>query len=516
MKIRRIAIHNYRGIEERNIDVPTSGAIARGRNGAGKSTILRAIKAALLAQDVKADAIRQGADRAEILVDLGDVTVKRVITANTSTVTVEQGDFEVKKPQTYLTTLLGTSSLDPMDLLLLKGKERQQKVLDALPVTVTVEQLRTWWPKCPDGFDCSGHGLQVIARVRKSAYDKRTDVNRQVKEAKAEAERLAQEASRLAELAPAGEPDVDGLVAASEAAKTSLAGLRARQEQASNQTKKTEAQRAKVNTLRAKAIATRDGIERAPQAELDDLNARIAGLEDRISELRAELARLEAEDRELVAQADVLTSRNALAAEQESHAAELERQADELESALAEAAIEPVSAEELDMARRGEEQTRTDLESARKAKEAFVRASQAQAAAEKAREYHEHVKSEADRLDGIVKALTDDAPAALLASCDGIPGLTLDGEEVLYNGIRLDTLCGAEQVRVCVEIARRLNAKSKVLVVDGLERLDPEQLEVFVQEATRDGYQLIATRVDRGDIVIEAIEPDPVSAEAAE
>lgn len=516
MKIKRIEIRNYRGIQERSIDVAASGAIARGRNGAGKSTILRSIKAALMAQDVHADAIRQGADRAEILVDLGDMTVKRVITANTSTVTIEQGEFTVKKPQSFLTDLLGTSSLDPMDLLTLKGKDRQQKVLDALPVTVTVEQLRAWWPKCPDNYPCEGHGLQVIARVRKSAYDKRTEINRMVKDAKAEADRLTQEASRLAQGAPAEEPNLDDLTTASEAAKATLVSLKARADQAAGQTRKTEAQRTKVNGLRAKAVGIRVGIVRADQAVIDQLNAQIATVEERIAALRAELARLEAEERGLIAQVDPLTTVNTLADEQERAAVDLDRQADELETALAQAAVDPVSAEELEMARRGEEQARADLESARKAKEAYARRAEAGVAAEKARASHESIKIEADRLDGIVKALTDDAPAALLASCDGIAGLTLDGDEVLFNGIRLDTLCGAEQVQVCVEIARRLNKKSKVLVVDGLERLDPEQLEVFVHAATRDGYQLIATRVDRGDIVIEAIEPDPVAAEAAE
>ena len=65
-----------------------------------------------------------------------------------------------------------------------------------------------------------------------------------------------------------------------------------------------------------------------------------------------------------------------------------------------------------------------------------------------------------------MRSLTEQAPAELLAQCDGIPGLSLDGDDILLDGVRLDSLCGAEQVRFCVEVARRANAKSKILVVD--------------------------------------------------
>lgn len=511
MKIKRIEIHNYRGIEERDISVAPAGAVAKGRNGAGKTTILRAIKAALMAQDVKPDAIRKGADRAEILVDLGDLMVKRVITANTSTVAVEQGEFAVKKPQTYLTELLGTSSLDPMDLLTLRGKERLQKVLDALPVRVTVEQLRQWWPKCPDNYPCDGHGLQVIERIRKAAYDQRTAANKSAKETAAEASRLAAEAIDAERAAPKEEPDVEALVAVVHAARSSLDALKSRQEQAQTQTRKTEAQRARVNAMRSEAVAVVAGAEDpAAVAEI----AREISLS--VDEAQAEVDRLrqcleiaiKARDRENDAMKAII-DRRARAEKAVADATQLQRQADDLEAALTQAAVEPVTDEDLEMARRSEEYGARDLEAARQGAALFTKALNAARAAAAAQVAADAAKAEASRLDGIVKALTEDAPAALLASCDGIDGITLEGDEVLYNGIRLDTLCGAEQVRVCVELARRLNKKSRVLVVDGLERLDPEQLDVFVHEATRDDYQLIATRVDRGDVVIESLTPEP-------
>jgi hypothetical protein len=125
----------------------------------------------------------------------------------------------------------------------------------------------------------------------------------------------------------------------------------------------------------------------------------------------------------------------------------------------------------------------------------------------------------AERLDAIVRALAEDAPPELLASANGIVDLSIDGDEIFLAGRRLDALSGAEQLEFAIAIAKRLNAKSRILICDQLERLDPGRLEDFVRIATADGFQLIATRVSSGEMVLEAIEiedaPAPATARGA-
>ncbi len=139
MKITRLQITSYRGVAAFSADIPPAGAIVKGGNARGKTSIIKAIRAALAAQDVAADAIRIGEDRAEILVDLDDVSVRQVITPKASNLTVERGGMKASKPRTYLTELLGSSPLDPLDLFLAKPKERRAQILAALPAKVTVE-----------------------------------------------------------------------------------------------------------------------------------------------------------------------------------------------------------------------------------------------------------------------------------------------------------------------------------------------------------------------------------------
>lgn len=507
MKINRIRISHYRGIEELDQDVPPSGAIARGRNGSGKTSLLNAIKAALLARDVGPDAIRLGSERAEILVDLDDHTVKRVITAKGQRVDVSKEGMSAKAPQTYLTTILGTSSLDPLDLLTLKGKERRARILAALPVEVTVEQLRKWWPQCPADYDVTGHGLEVIAAVRGDAYTKRTAANKTAKEASQTARLALERAESLAKSAPTAPADVDAATRTRDEARAAYDRLGVRAVQAREQAKRTEAQHHRVMQLRELAAKTRNEAVEIPEAKVSNANKAVEAAEHTVESLRAHLAKAEAHAREERARRDTAVRERQEYLDAINRAETLVGQAAELEQSLAASAIDPVPTEALDQAQAVVAQAEAALTAAIADGQAVEASFEANEAAQGAEQALTDARCLAERLNAIVKAL-DAAPAELLAACDGIPGLSLEGDEVLLDGVRLDALCGAEQVRFCVEVARRANSKSKILVVDGLERLDPEQLEIFVREATRDDWQLIATRVDRGDVVIEGIEAE--------
>ena len=113
--------------------------------------------------------------------------------------------------------------------------------------------------------------------------------------------------------------------------------------------------------------------------------------------------------------------------------------------------------------------------------------------------------AKAKRLDEQVATLTHDAPARLLEASGGIAGLSIAGDSILLDGVDLDRKSEAERLRLAVDLARRLNEKSKLLIVDGLERVDPDLVPGFLEAATAGGWQLIATRVDRGPVHVEPI-----------
>ena len=130
---------------------------------------------------------------------------------------------------------------------------------------------------------------------------------------------------------------------------------------------------------------------------------------------------------------------------------------------------------------------------------------------------HDLVAKRYIALDASVKALTNDAPRELLAgAAAGLTGLTIDGETILVDDgtgalVDIERLSTAAQMKFALTIAKSLNARSKLLLVDGLERLDPAHRAEFVALAIEGGYQLFATRVTDGPLQIAPITGAAVS-----
>lgn len=518
IRMTKIKITDYRGIHAIEADVSGAGAIAEGRNGSGKTTVLNAIGAALAANDIGPDAVRIGAESGEILIDLDRagqaLRVRRKFGASGSSLTVTNADGDKKaKPSTLLGELLGSAPVDVIAMVLEKDpKKRRELILQALPVRATVEQLRRWVPGLPDTFDVSGHGLEVVERLRKGAYEKRTEANKVAKAAADEARRLSEEAAALRANTPETGASVVETGERLQKAQTALIAVDARRQAAQRALAAQANMRRQVEELRASASEQR---KRAENGASEALVALAEGdyreACHRVESVRAELARAEAHrdacNTIWSSKADDLKTSRVAAA----RAATDEELANKIEAGC-EAALDTVTDEEAcaaqvesDAAAAAHSQAKREVA----ASQAEDRRDEAEAAAAKA-------AAEAARLDAVVKALTTEAPAALLAESGGVKGLELDGDDVRIGGVSLDKLCGAEQVRFAARIAKALHPDVGFLVCDGLERLDPEQLDAFVEEATAGGRQLFGSRVERGDLQIVALNSAPSTDVAAE
>lgn len=524
------------------MDVPRDGAIIEGGNAKGKTSVLNLVRAALVEKGASKDMIRKGSDKGEILVRVDNHFVRRVMSGGekfrtTLRVTDETGKV-VPEPAVFLKNLLGLSPLDPIELFMERDKgKRRAKILSAIPCTVTAEQLAAW---CPPGAtlvelvgdDGTGkpalgdHGLEVIERARKALYAKRTEANRVVKERQAATDQaIAKEGAaydalskyRIENALPDKAPPLEQAQRDLDDAKRAEIALD-EQDRAAEQSAKAQTRtREKIATLRQKASdlranqplapdikATTDAMRavdeaqqevEAAQAIVDDLEAQLAKARDSLGE--KVLAHRNAELR-----VEVLGMQQQKAEAAVDEIADVEGQALELEQALGALPIAPSEAQ-FDDAERRVRQASALVEFAKKTAELATHAE----AVDKARAMLKSAQEDAGVLDRAVKALADDAPAALLAGADGIKGLSIDGDDIFLDGVSLDQLSGQERLFFAVEIARRLNAKSKLLCVDGIEVLDAEHRKAFIEAATKDGFQLIATRVsdDGGDPVAKPI-----------
>ena len=162
MKIISLKAENFQNLQ--CVEITPEGHMVQltGKNGAGKSSVMDAICAALQGADAaKTQPIRQGETRAEIVATTEKWIAKRVFTEKGSRLllTTPDGSAEFKSPQTLLDAVWGDLSFDPLEFLALKPRE-QKDLLAKL----------------------AGLDLEDLDLKRKALYDERRQVNREAAE----------------------------------------------------------------------------------------------------------------------------------------------------------------------------------------------------------------------------------------------------------------------------------------------------------------------------------------------
>jgi hypothetical protein len=506
MKLRRIRITNYKGIEALDCTVGEAGAIVKGKVQSGKTSVVDAIKAALTGEGVDPHCIRDGADKSEILLDWDNASLQQVIRRSGNHGLTTDG-FGLGKPRTRVEEVFGYL-LDPMEIAKMKPAERRAKVLAMMPAEVTGADLKRWtgddWKPEP-----GKHGVDVIAEVREHYYGERKRANAEAKEASRRYDDAQARANGLARpehvgvvVPPAGEED-----AAARAAEAEMRALNRRKLDAEAMEARTKGTRERIEKLRAEHKALLAGAPEVPlpewergRAEVAQANADVADLDRRLGLARGVL-RL-AEER-----MGALERRQEACDEATGKAARAYDQARDLEATLAETAIAPPTAEETAAAERSLADARAHADLVRAARAAHDALSEAADIADVAAD----TKAEAERLDRIVTFLAGDAISELAARANMVPGLSFVDDDIALDGHIFGVLSDSQRISLCVELARRLNPKGKLIRVNGLEQFDDDSLEDFVAMATRGGWQLIGTRVERGELRIVAIEPSRVT-----
>lgn len=168
-KIIRLESTNYKRLKAVEIVPDPDGnlVIVAGKNGQGKSSILDSITAALGGVNAKTTPkpIRDGEERAEIVLETEDLIVTRRFTASGSTLTVKSPDGAVyTKGQAKLDDLLGKLSLDPLAFTQLDDRAQLKTLLALVDLPFDPAKLEA---------------------ERADVFADRTAVNRDLKNAKA-------------------------------------------------------------------------------------------------------------------------------------------------------------------------------------------------------------------------------------------------------------------------------------------------------------------------------------------
>lgn len=548
--IRTITIKNFLGITAQELTVDAAGLLIEGGNGRGKSTILKAIKATLDGAGISPEAVRKGESAAEILIDLDDDTVRRRITAaGATTLTIEDAQGSTrKKPAAYLSSLLGLAMLDPLDLVLAEPKERRALVLRAVPCRATPELLAPWLPPgtaiadvlavlAPDAWEL--HGLEVVDQVRAWATSRRTAAgalvkerekaitaaNAKLRELQVAADLLAgamsKEAATTAAVSTLHEKvEVDGRAAAAGRAAAFVAGRRAEATRLQEEAYRVRAAAPLAPTAEEQeaalsAISAARELETEALSALEEQAKTIADIEEQLRQAKAKRDELASALRDRASAAkDVeaaylrLDERERAAHDAFEKAAELDERATRELAAIAEVGGEAPTPEEVAAAHAAYAAAMAEVERSAAAEQARAARDRARADLDAATAAHAVVERTYKDLDKSSKALATEVPRQLLAdAAAGLSGLVIEGDTILADDgqgqlVDVEQLSTAAQMKFALGIAKRLNEKSKILLVDGLERVEAGQRATFVSLAIEGGYQLFATRVTEGPLAI--------------
>lgn len=132
-KIIKLTSENVKRLHAVEITPNGNVVVIGGKNGQGKSSILDSIQYALGGDPDTKMPVRRGESKAKVVLDLGDIVVKRTFTAagGTSLVVTNADGAPQKTPQAILDGLVGKLTFDPLAFSREKP-ERQAETLRAL------------------------------------------------------------------------------------------------------------------------------------------------------------------------------------------------------------------------------------------------------------------------------------------------------------------------------------------------------------------------------------------------
>ena len=490
MRIKTLRVHDFKRIRDVAIDTDRAIVVLAGKNGAGKSSALDAITAALTGgRAIPEEPIRRGAESGEIEVVIDDVTVKRTFTrkedgtfGGTLRITTADG-MRPGAPQAWLDARIGDLSCDPLAFLAAhpdKQAERLRKIA---------------------GVDTS-----ALDAKRKAAYDIRTEIGRDGAREGAALEKMPP----IAE-APAGpvaaalvEPEPVAEPAIMEPALLSAAEIIAEIE-AATATERAAAEARRIADAAAGKHAAADAAAGAAEARVAELRDLIAAAESVLSDARTTsdgaAAKADAADtaaaRAAAAVVDSAPARAKLAGIEAANAAAREA------AGKANAAARATATEARAEAARVAAAANRDAQRIADETNAKVRANAARAQqAAKVKELRAAYSAKTAEIEGIDTERT----AMLAAATFPVAGLGFGNDGgITFGGFPLAQASGADRVRVAMGIALAANPTIRVVLIRDAALLDDDSMALVAALADEAGAQVWLERVrtdDTGAVIV--------------
>ena len=300
VKIARVKIRHLMGIDELEF-LAGKLTVIEGGNGTGKTSILEIIGSALEGGSHDAKMLRLGSEKGDVCIELtnGMKIIKTITEKGASFSMKDEEGNEVKKPATFLASILDEISANPVEFLTAKPKDRARVLLEAMPIEADRNALLEITAGIDSVVPNSLEGLDLIDSVHQAVYDKRTTINVLARDKEGAAKQLR---------SAIGDEDPEQIQAlineANESASLANASLRG------IQTELGAKEEAEIKSIE-NAI---EEIQRKAQAEVEKLQASINTVQEKYNAIHAErTSELKQKISEAKATAEQLQHRKTLA-----------------------------------------------------------------------------------------------------------------------------------------------------------------------------------------------------------
>lgn len=473
MNITKIKIKNLFGISEYEAD--GSSVELAGKNGAGKTSVIDAIRYALTNKSDRKYIVRRGETEGEILIetDNGLRINRKARTTQADYKSVKKDGREVGSPESFLRDIFTPLQLNPVEFISLPEKQQNAIILDMIEYPWDMQKIKEWFGEIPSWVNYDQNILAVLNDIQSENgeyFQNRQDINREMRNKRAFVEEIAQ-------TIPAGYEVEKWEKASAGPVYQKIERIRKENEEIQKAKSLLEIRDNKVRKFEADREIAKTSLAREIGARRTQIENEITRMEDQIRNLKAEKESL----------AEKMADKTAVIEEQ--YKAAVAKYDAEVEAYAEYRDKEPQSTKEL-------EEEAAMIENMKAHVNEYRRMQGLQSDVEILKEESELLTERIEKARSLPGEILETAniPIAGLTIKDGVP---------LINGLPVSNLSDGEKLDLCIDVAIQKPNGLQIILIDGVEKLSTPVREALYKKCKDKGLQFIATKTtDDEDLTV--------------
>jgi DNA repair exonuclease SbcCD ATPase subunit len=468
-KIVKLKISNLFGIKAYEGD--GHSVELTGKNGAGKTSVIDAIRLALTNKSSRDYIVRKGEVEGEVLIetDTGLRINRKIRTNQADYKSVKNNGQEVASPEAFLKDIFTTLQLNPVEFMAMTKNQQNAIILDMIEYPWGLEKIKEWFGEIPAWVSYDQNILQVLNDIQSEKgeyFQHRQDINRDIRNKNAFIEEIG---SAL----PSG-------YNADKWEKESAGDIYTKIERIRKDNQLIE----RANMLNAGRESKIRKFEADKEIAISALNTEINNRQHQIDQ---DILKLQEQVKALV------TEKENLGAKKSDKIAVIEQ--------TYKANVAQFDAEVQEYAEYLSKDSQDTTELQRQAEEIEKMKAHIN-------EYRRmlSLQGEVDDLQAETQMLTQKIekartlPGEILSNCTiPIEGLTVENGIPLINGLPVSNLSDGQKLDLCIDVAIQKPNGLQIILIDGVEKLSTELRTKLYDKCKTKGLQFIATRTTDDD-----------------